>query len=170
MKAVIYFSRRGENFVNGKMEELAVGNTEVAAMKLAAALGADLIKLEPVVPYPNSYQEVTKQAELERQQRAYVAYTADKVALADYETIFLGYPNWWGGLPQLVVSFLQENDWQNKTIYPFCTHEGSGMGSSIEELKRFCPTATVKDGLPIRGSQVARSDTAIRNWLTTIEE
>ncbi|MEO1769880.1 flavodoxin [Candidatus Enterococcus ferrettii] len=169
MEAVIYFSRRGENFVSGRMEELLIGNTEAAATKLAETLGAKLFELEPVTPYPNDYQETTKQAEHERQQQLYIAYTIENLHLTDYETIYLGYPNWWGGLPQIVVSFLQDNDWQGKTIYPFCTHEGSGMGSSVEELKQLCPTAIIKAGLPIRGSRVDRSDTAIKNWLTTIE-
>lgn len=168
MQAVIYFSRRGENFVNGKIEDLTVGNTEAAAKKIAAVLDCPLFQLQPVTPYPDKYQEATKQAELERQQQTQIPYTMEGWKAADYNTIFLGYPNWWGGLPQIVVSFLQDHDWQNTTIYPFCTHEGSGLGSSVAELKALCPQATVNAGLPIRGSRVARSDTAIQNWLNTI--
>lgn len=169
MEIVIYFSRRGENFIKGKIEELLIGNTEAAAYKIAEELNSKLLELKPVTAYPNSYQKTTKQAERERQQHTHVPYTIKGLDLENCETIFLGYPNWWSGLPQIVVSFIEDHDWQGKTIYPFCTHEGSGMGSSIEELRKLCPKATIKTGLSIRGSRVARSDTAIKNWLATIK-
>ncbi|MGM0213778.1 flavodoxin [Enterococcus sp. AZ109] len=165
MQAVIYFSRRGENFVNGKIQELTVGNTEAAAKKIAAELGCDLFEIQPAEPYPKNYQEATKVAEREQQQQAIVAYSILDLDLSQYQTILLGYPNWWGGLPQIVRSFLTDNDWTGKTIYPFCTHEGSGLGSSEQELRQLCPTAVVAVGLPIRGSRVDRADKAINNWL-----
>lgn len=156
--------------MSGKLENLTVGNTEAAAGKIASKRGSKPFELEPEAPYPNSYQETIKQAEGERQRGTPIPYSIEGLDLNDYDTIFLGYPNWWGGLPQIVVSFLQDHEWQGKTIYPFCTHEGSGMGSSVEELRKLCPEATIKDGLPIRGSRVERSDTAIKHWLATIKE
>ncbi|MBO1305224.1 flavodoxin [Enterococcus sp. 669A] len=165
MKAVIYFSRKGENFVGGSIQELTVGNTEAAAKKIADELNCPAFEITPVIPYPNNYQETTKLAEAEHQQQLTVEYTVEDLDLSRYQTIFLGYPNWWGGLPQIVVSFLKANDWTGKTIHPFCTHEGSGMGSSVQELQKLCPQATIETGLPIRGSRVDRADKAINNWL-----
>ena len=65
----------------------------------------------------------------------------------------------------MVAAFLADHDWKNKVIYPFCTHEGSAFGSSIQDLRRACPQAEIKTGLAVRGSKVSCADTAVKNWL-----
>lgn len=82
-----------------------------------------------------------------------------------YDTIILGYPNWWGTFPMAVFTFLEEYDFTGKTILPFCTHEGSGLGGSERDIKRICPTATVAKGLAIHGSNVKNANETIKAWL-----
>ena len=84
----------------------------------------------------------------------------------DYEVIYLGYPNWWGTFPMAVFTFLESYDFSGKTIIPFCTHEGSGIGSSERDIKKLCPDAKVLTGLAIRGGSVKSADSIIKSWLS----
>ncbi|WP_429949478.1 hypothetical protein IGJ55_002026 [Enterococcus sp. AZ170] len=165
MTAIIYFSRPFENLVDGKKEQLSVGNTKVAAQKIAEILDVDDFELIPEIAYSKAYQAVVAQAEQEKITNERPKYQPVSLNLAKHQTIYLGYPNWWGTFPMIVATFLEENDVSEKNIYPFCTHEGSGMGNSITDLKKLCPNSTIHIGLPIRGSRVEKSDTAIKNWL-----
>ncbi len=79
--------------------------------------------------------------------------------------IYLGFPNYWGTLPMAVFTFLEHYDFSSKTIIPFCTHEGSGMGSSISDIKQLCPTANVKSGLAVHGGSVQQSKKDIEKWI-----
>ena len=162
---VVFFSKEGENFVNGKKQILTIGNTEIVAKKISEALDSPIAKLQPIISYPTGYEETLERSKKERQENSMICYQNLGIDWKAVETVFLGFPNWWGSCPQIVKTFLKESDWSKKTIYPFCTHEGSGFGSSIQELKKQYPNAKIKCGLPIRGSRVDRSDTAIKNWL-----
>ena len=90
--------------------------------------------------------------------------------MADYSLIYLGYPNWWGTMPMAVFTFLEEYDFAGKTIIPFCTHEGSGMGHSESDIRKVCPDASVLKGLPIPGGKVQRAESDIADWLRTLGE
>ena len=79
-----------------------------------------------------------------------------------YDTIILGYPNWWGTMPMVCYTFLESYDFTGKRIIPFCTNEGSGMGSSVRFIKKLCPTAEVMDGMPIHGAEAANADREAR--------
>jgi flavodoxin len=88
----------------------------------------------------------------------------DKVADLDaYNAIYLGYPNWWGTMPMAVFTFLESYDFSGKTIVPYCTHEGSGLGRSEPDIKKLCPTARVLSGLAIKGGTVGRADSDVAN-------
>ena len=87
--------------------------------------------------------------------------------MEDYDTIVLGYPNWWGTMPMAVFTFLESHDFFGKTILPFCTHEGSGMGHSESDIKAVCPGAKIEKGLAITGSKVNKSEKTIEGWLST---
>jgi flavodoxin len=78
--------------------------------------------------------------------------------MSQYDTIILGYPNWWGTMPMAVFTFLEQYDFTGKTIIPFCTHEGSGMGHSVGDIKQICPGVTVLEGTPIHGSTASQAD------------
>jgi len=85
--------------------------------------------------------------------------------IASYDVIYLGYPNRWGTMPMAIFTFLESYDFSGKTIVPYCTHEGSGLGSSKRDIKKLCPTAKVMSGLTIKGSNVGRADNELANWL-----
>lgn len=160
-----YFSRKGNNYVGGSIVNLPIGNTEVIARKIQGLTGSDLFQIRTVKPYPEDYTEATRVAQDELSGNARPELT-DMVADMDlYGVIYLGYPNWWGTMPMAVCTFLDLYDFSGKTIVPYCTHEGSGLGSSERDIKRLCPTARFFSGLAIRGGAVGRADRDVANWL-----
>ena len=161
---IIYFSREGNNYVNGSIVNLKTGNTETAAHFIHELTGAPLFKLEPEKPYSRDYTECTKEAqhELRSQARPAVKALPD---ISAYDTVYLGYPNWWGTCPMCVFTFIESQDWTGKTVKPFCTHEGSGMGHSESDLKKACSGAVVMKGIAIHGADVSRSKAEIEAWL-----
>ncbi|MDO4414429.1 MAG: flavodoxin, partial [Erysipelotrichaceae bacterium] len=85
-------------------------------------------------------------------------------SIDQYDTIFVGYPNWWGTAPMAVFTFLDAFDFKGKKIVPFCTNEGSGMGTSERDIQKECPEAIVADGLSIRGSDAEKSEAKTAVW------
>lgn len=162
---IAYFSRRGENYVSGKLKELSVGNTEVAAGMLQQLTGADLFQLEPVHEYPKSYNACIGEAQADQRRDARPELKRYPESLDGYDTIYLGYPNYWGTMPMPVFTFLEHFDFSGKTILPFCTHEGSGLGRSERDIKRLCPGASVKPGLALHGGSVRNALPALQAWL-----
>ena len=91
---------------------------------------------------------------------------ADRVEdMERYDTVYVGFPNWWGTMPMAVHAFLESYDFAGKTLVPFCTHEGGGMGDSVRDIRRLCPGATVLEGLAVRGSEADRSDAAVEAFV-----
>ena len=107
---IAYFSRRGENYVSGKLKELSVGNTEVAAGMLQQLTGADLFQLEPVHEYPKSYNACIDEAQADQRRDARPELKRYPESLDGYDTIYLGYPNYWGTMPMPVFTFLEHLD------------------------------------------------------------
>ena len=161
---IAYFSRKGNNIVGGSIVNLPIGNTEVIAKKIQELTGSDMFQIKTVKSYPNDYTETTNVArkELSENARPELAETIDDID--SYDVIYLGYPNWWGTMPMAVCTFLDSYDFSGKTIVPYCTHEGSGLGSSERDIKKLCPTAKVLSGLAIKGSTVGRADNDLANW------
>lgn len=162
---IVCFSRRGENYVNGALKELPVGNTEAAAGMLRELTGSEVFQIEPVRPYAKSYNECIAQAQADLRRDARPELKRYPDSLEGYDTVYLGYPNYWGTMPMCVFTFLEHFDFTGKTILPFCTHEGSGMGRSEADIKRLCPGATVKKGLAIHGGSVQHARADIEAWL-----
>ena len=162
---VAYFSRPGNNYVGGRIVNLPVGNTEVVAKMIQEMTGSDLFRIEAVNPYPEDYTETTEVARQELDTNARPKLTGRLDNLASYGVIFLGYPNWWGTMPMPVFTFLEAYDLSGKTIVPFCTHEGSGLGRTMTDIKKTCPHATVLDGLAIRGGEVRNAQGEVSGWL-----
>lgn len=167
---VVYYSRRGNNYLNGEIVDLKTGNTEVVANKIQALTGSDIFRIETVKSYPVDYTETTEVAKKEQNDNARPAIRGKVENMNQYDVIYLGYPNWWGTMPMVLFTFLESYDFKGKTIIPFCTHEGSALGTSIRDIKKLCPDANIKQGLAIRGGNVNSSDKAIEDWLKKTSE
>ena len=166
---IAYFSRRGENYVSGKLKELSVGNTEVAAGMLQQLTGADLFQLEPVHEYPKSYNACIDEAQADQLRDARPELKRYPESLDGYDTIYLGYPNYWGTMPMPVFTFLEHFDFSGKTILPFCTHEGSGLSQTEQDIRKAAPGATVTRGLAIHGSHVDEAAPALTRWVKEMQ-
>lgn len=162
---VAFYSRANGNYVNGQIKNLKVGNTEIAANEIANLTNADMFKIEQVNPYSDNYNECISQAQDDQRKNARPELKKYPERIDEYDVIYLGYPNYWSTMPMAVFTFLEHFDFGNKIIKPFCTHEGSGMGSSINDIKKLCPNAKVEKGLAIHGGSVERSQKDIENWV-----
>lgn len=162
---IAYYSRRGNNYRNGEIVNLKVGNTEVVAGKIQKLTRGDTFYIETVKPYPTDYHETTQVAKRELNENARPAIRGKVANMQNYDVIYLGYSNWWGTMPMAVMTFLESYDFSGKVIIPFCTHEGSGLGKSVQDIKKACPRAVVKQGLAIRGGNVDNADKQIKEWL-----
>ncbi len=161
---VAYYSRSGQNYVAGSIKELKIGNAQILAEFAAKAAGADLFQIETVRPYPVDYRECCAQAAAEKEAgaRPELVEAGDVSA---YDTVVLIYPNWCGTMPMAVYAFLEAHDFAGITILPICTHEGSGMSGTEQDIARCCPGATVGKGLAIKGHEAAQSEGKVRSWL-----
>lgn len=162
---IVYFSRENENYVNGLIKNLTVGNTEVAAKMIQKLTGGDIFKIEPIQPYSKNYNECIAEAQEDQKRDARPEIKAYPDSIDKYDTIYLGYPNYWGTMPMAVFTFLEHFDFAGKTIKPFCTHEGSGVGSSLKDIKKLCPGAKVEQGLAIHGGSVGKAEKDIKKWI-----
>ncbi len=161
---IAYYSRAGENYFAGSIRSIEKGNTERVAEFIQEEVGGDLLRIDTVEPYAADYYECTRQAKAELNANARPEIKEYVESLAGYDTIFVGYPNWWGTTPMCVLTFLEHYDLAGKRIVPFCTNEGSGMGQSESDLRRSCKGATVERGLSVIGSQAADSQPMVAAW------
>ena len=162
---IAYFSRKYENYVSGEIRDLETGNTEIAAKILQKLTGSDLFRIEPVQEYARDYNTCIAQAQADQRRNARPELKTYPGNLDSYDRIYLGYPNYWSTMPMAVFTFLEHFDFNGKTIKPFCTHEGSGMGRSEKDIKRLCTKAKVEKGLAIYGSSVSRSRKDFEKWI-----
>ena len=165
---IAYFSRADENYNVGTVD---VGNTEIMAGYIKDYLGdkADTFKIDPVNPYPVSYKECTEVATKELRENARPEFkNPDSLNIDNYDTIFIGYPIWWGDVPMIINTFLESYDFSGKTIIPFNTHEGSGISGTYASIKSKMSSSEVNtNGLAITG-QKAREESSrstVENWL-----
>lgn len=163
---VTCFSHAGENYSVGVVEE---GNTAKLAKVIAEQTGAELFEIVPVVDYPQSYDECLEVATAEQREGARPEYVGDVENWEQYDTIFIGYPIWWGEIPNIVYTFMESHDFAGKTVVPFNTHEGSGQSHSQRDIENALPDAAVLQGLALRGA-TAQNDAdatakAVSDWL-----
>lgn len=144
------------------------GNTRNVAQEIQKNVGGDLFEIKTTNTYPEEYQATTEQAKTEKNNNFRPQLVAEVANFDSYDVIFVGYPIWWGTMPMGVFSFLEQYNFAGKTVIPFCTHEGSGLGNSISDIKRTCPQANVLKGLALRGSNAASSQQEIAAWLKSI--
>lgn len=145
------------------------GNTRIVAEQIARATGADLLEIIPETPYPKAYNAVTQQAKKEIEAGYRPAIATRIPDLTAYDRVFVGSPCWWATIAPPVATFLAACDLDGKTIAPFMTHEGSRMGRSVDDIRKLCPSSTVVEGLPVRGSAAAGAAPEVEKWLKKID-
>ncbi len=162
---IVFFSRTGENYGVGDINK---GNTHIIAEMIAEQTNGTLFQVVPEKEYPHAYNDCVALAKQEKQSNARPAIKGD-VAVEDYDVIYIGYPNWWADMPMPIYTFIEKHNWQNKTVIPFCTHEGSGLSNTEDYIKKACKGATVLQGLEVQGSIAQKSQDqarkTVQNWI-----
>ena len=144
------------------------GNTREIANQIHANVGGDLFEIATVDPYPTDYKATVDQAKQEQENNYRPKLKATVQNMDAYDVIYLGYPDWWGTMPMAVFTFLESYNFSGKTIIPFCTHEGSRLGRSVNDIRALCPQSTILDGLAIRGSDAKNAQNDVAAWLRQI--
>jgi len=170
MKAlVVYFSYAGENNVNGNIEIINKGFTEIVAEKIAKYMNADIFKLIPVNAYSSKYEEVIMRAKDEYENNHEVEFINPKDNLDKYDTIFLGFPIWWRGYPRIISTFIKKyNGLKNKVVVPFCTNEEGAFGVSEFELNEALKGADLRGGFVVKGKDANNCDKILLEFLNKI--
>ena len=158
---IVFFSHAGENYSVGNIE---VGNTKIVADYISEITGADQFEIVAEKNYDMPYMDLIKVAQDEAKAGELPAYKGD-VDMTPYDVIFIGGPIWWGTYPQVMFTFFKDHDLSGKTVIPFTTHEGSGLASTVQDVKKAWPKATVKDGLAIYGHEVRTGKAKVEKWL-----
>lgn len=143
------------------------GNTEAVAQEIQSQTGADLFEIVPAEPYTDDYDELLDIAQEEQSSDARPAI-ADTVDLSGYDTVYLGFPNWWGDMPMIMYTFLDEYDLSGKTIAPFNTSGGSGFSGSLDTIAEMEPDAEIAEGLSLGSSEAEDCSDTVSGWLGSI--
>jgi len=144
------------------------GNTREIANQIHRKMGGDIFEIQTVAPYTNDYDALLEQAKKELDS-AYKPTLKTRIEnISSYDVVFIGYPIWYSTFPAPVRTFLSEYDFSGKTIVPFCTHEGSGLGNSVADISKLCPKATLLDGIAIHGRDVKTAQDRVFEWLRKI--
>lgn len=145
-------------------------NTKQIAEWIQEKTDAEMLRIEPVTPYPSDYQETI--AEMSRQNKGKILPPFKKTGINiwDYDTIFFGHPVWDMRLPPVVRTFLRDNDFSKKTIIPFNTHAGYGTGKSVNEIKEFAPRAAVLEPLSINGNSINTAKEQVGKFIQKVTE
>jgi len=158
---VVFFSHAGENYSVGNIK---VGNTRIVADYISELTGADQFEIVAEKDYDMSYMQLIEVAKREAKDGELPDYK-DSIDVAPYDTVFVGGPIWWGTYPQVMFTFFRDNDLNGKTVIPFTTHEGSGLGSTVEDIKQAYPNANVTKGFAIAGHDVRSGKARVEKWL-----
>lgn len=144
------------------------GNTERVAQSIQRQTGSDMFEIVPKTPYSTDYNTVVSDAKVEQQNNARPEITNTIENIADYDTVYVGFPNWWGDMPMILYTFFDTYDLSGKTVALFCTSGGSGLSNTVNEVKELEPNATVTKGLHIGSSASSDPDSAVKSWLDEI--
>ena len=162
---IIYFSRKGNNYTNNGIQNLEIGNTEKIVNYIQEFIEADVFEIKPKQDYPQDYMECTEVAKREQEEDARPELQNYLENIDEYDTIYIGFPNWWGTLPMPFWTQLEKLDFNGKIIKPFVTHEGSAMGNSLNDLKKLCKGAKIESDLAIQGSTVDNAKDIVEKWI-----
>ncbi|HVO40955.1 MAG TPA: flavodoxin [Spirochaetia bacterium] len=144
------------------------GNTQSIANQIHEIVGGNAFRILAAHHYPSDYGAVVEVARKELQNGDRPALADQVTNMGSYDVVFLGYPNWWSTMPMAVFSFLEAHDFSGKKIAPFCTHEGSSLGRSVEDIRALCPRSIVLDGLAVRGGSAGTAKEDVHAWLERI--
>lgn len=144
------------------------GNTRMVANHIHDLVGCDIVEVETVIPYPDSYEEVIQIApgELESDYRPELKTKVEN--MDEYDTLIVGTPIWGGHLTPAMKSFLTGYDLSGKYIAPFCTHGGSGTAQSVSDIRSVCPNSTLLGSLAVYGNRAENSREEVEKWLKQI--
>ena len=159
---VVFFSHAGENYSVG---DIKVGNTKIVADYISKHTGADQFEIVCEKDYNMPYMKLIEVAKQEANNGELPAYKGKIENIDQYSTIFIGGPVWWGTYPQVMFTFFKDYDLNDKTIVPFTTHEGSGLASCVDDIKKAYPKANVLDGFAMYGHDVRTNENKVINWL-----
>lgn len=161
---IIYYSRKGQNYLNGSVTDLAKGNTERVAEYIRNAVDCDLFEIETVKEYAKDYTRCTEEAKDELRQNARPELKRYLSDISQYDNIVVAGPCWWGTYPCAVFTQLEKLDFTGKKVFPVMTHEGSGLAGAPAALKKYCKGATVGEGLAVQGAGITKSESTIAAW------
>ena len=161
---VVFFSHAGDNYSVGNVK---VGNTKVVAGYITDMTGADQFEIVTHKYDGMAYEPLCDLAKQELEQGELPEFEGS-VDVSQYDTVFIGGPVWWGTYPQVMFTFFKRYDLNGKTIIPFTTHEGSGLGRCVDDVKAIYPDATVIDGFSIYGHDVRSGKSTVQKWLKTL--
>ncbi|MBS6678167.1 MAG: flavodoxin [Clostridiales bacterium] len=147
-----------------------MGNLEYMANVIQQTIGGDLFRIETVEEYPLDHEPLVDQAAEEQDEEARPELSIQIENPDQYDTILLGYPNWWGDMPMALYTFLEEYDFSGKTIIPFTAHGGSGFSDTVDTIAELQPDAEVsEEGLSISRNDVADAQEEISSWAQGLE-
>ena len=159
---IAFFSHAGENYSVGHVD---VGNTKIVADYIKERTGADVFEIVAEKSYDMPYAELTKLAQQETESGELPAFKGAVSDLSQYDTVFVGGPIWWGTYPRVMFTFFNQYDLNGKIIIPFVTHEGSGLASTVTDLRRIYPRANVTGAFSIYGHEVRNDKDKVERWL-----
>ena len=161
---VLFFSHAGDNYNVGNIE---VGNTKVVVDSISEKTGADQFEIVSEKKFDMPCMDLIDFVKEKTLTGEYPAYKGD-IDLSQYDVIFIGGPIWWGTYPQVMFTFFKDHDLNGKRLIPFVTHEGSGLGSTVQEVERYYPQADVDQGFAIAGHDVRSGKETVEKWLTDL--
>lgn len=159
---IVFFSHAGENYSVGNVK---VGNTKLVADEIRRVTGGDEFEIVAEKNYDMPYDALTKLAKEETEKREKPAFKGGVKDIDQYDTIFIGGPIWWGTYPRVMFTFFSKYNLNGKTIIPFSTHEGSGLGSVVSDLKSIYPKANFKEAFSIYGHETRKDLSKVDKWL-----
>ncbi len=165
---VAYFTTKSQLDINRRISETEIGNTAKIANLIKENVFCDLYEIETIEEYPKDMDTLLEVAKKEFDEEAYPELLLHIVNMNEYDIIFLGYPNWYNTMPRAVFTFLNEYDFSGKTIIPFCTHGGGGLGQSVEDIKKILPENEILEAIDIQDKEVESSSEKISTWIKNL--
>ncbi|MDR3112130.1 MAG: NAD(P)H-dependent oxidoreductase [Elusimicrobiota bacterium] len=144
------------------------GNTKEVAKAIQQSVGGTLFEVKTLKDYPKDYNACIEYAKQEQKENTRPKISGDVNDISSYDTIFIGYPNWWGTIPMPLFTFLEKYNLSGKTVIPFCTHGGGGAGRGFDDIRKLCPSSKFLEGIAISGSRAANSLKDIEAWVKKI--